>query len=247
MLNFVNNDNFELKILSNDYGADITQNKVIMSYIGENIFFNFIIRMVKESLPLFKFGSGNPKIGIVSGVHGNELPPQIASMFLIEKLMDVSKIKGTIYIVPFASPAATMTNVRRLNHRDMNRSAHIGGSSTNIILNSFLNEEVEFVADFHSTALLSNPGFESVFCSKSPNKESADLARFITTITGSKQITYDNASTSYAGALEDELNINGVPSVTCEVVSENSTVSKGSIERSILQMNAFLKFFDIVL
>lgn len=246
MLNFDNNNDFELKILSHDYGADITHNKIIMNYFEENMFFNFIVRIVKESLPLFKFGSGNPKMGIVSGVHGNELPPQIASMLLIEKLIGLSKFKGSIYIVPFAAPAATMANVRRLNSRDMNRSAHIGGSTTNIILNTFLDEGVEFVADFHSTALLSNPGFESVFCSKSPNMGSLELARFITKHTGSKLIIYDNASTSYAGALEDELNINGIPSVTCEVVSENSTISKGSVERSSLQMDSFLKFFDIV-
>ena len=247
MLSFVNNDNFELKILSEDYGADITQNHVLMSYIEESIFSNFIIRMVKESLPLFKFGEGNPKLGIVSGVHGNELPPQIASIVLIEKLIETPKINGTIYLVPFASPAATMNNVRRLNHRDMNRSAHIGGSTTNIILNSFLDNHVEFVADFHSTALLSNPGCESVFCSKKPNLKSEEIASFITKVSESKLISYDNAGASYSGALEDELNIKGIPSVTCEVVSENSTISKGSIERSMLQMNAFLRFFNIVL
>ena len=92
----------------------------------------------------------------------------------------------------------------------------------------------------NSTALLSNPGCESVFSSKKPNIKSEEIARFITKITGSKLISYDNAGATYKGALEDELNIKGIPSVTCEVVSENATVSKGSIERSLLQMKAFL-------
>lgn len=247
MLSFINNDNFELKLLSKNHGADITRNNILMGYIEESIFSNFIIRMVKESLPLFKFGNGNPKIGLVSGVHGNELPPQIASIILIEKLFETPKIEGTIYMVPFASPIATMNNVRRLNHRDMNRSAHRSGSTTNIILNNFLKEGLDAVADFHSTALLSNPGCESVFCSKNPNLKSMEIANFITKFTGSKLISYDNAGATYAGALEDELNINGIPAVTCEVLSENSTVSQGSIERALFQMNTFLKLFDIVI
>ncbi len=247
MLNLINNDTFELKLLSENYGADITKNKVLMTYFNESIFFNFIIRTVKEALPLFKFGEGNPKVAIVSGVHGNELPPQIAAMFLIEKLFEMPKINGTIYVVPFASPLATKENVRRLKNRDMNRSAHIAGSTTNIIVNAFVDYGIDFVADFHSTALLSNPGYESVFCSINPNLKSKEIANFITESTGSKLISYENAGSSYSGALEDELNIMGIPAVTCEVVSENGAVSRGSINRSRIQMDAFLKLFNIIL
>ena len=50
----------------------------------------------------------------------------------------------------------------------------------------------------------------------------------------------------YKGALEDECNILGIPAVTCEVVSENGQVTPGSTQRSLMQMESYLKYFKII-
>ena len=41
------------------------------------------------------------RLMIVSGIHGNELAPQVASLKLIDVLLKL-KLRGTVYIIPFA-------------------------------------------------------------------------------------------------------------------------------------------------
>ena len=50
---------------------------------------------------MIKIGDMHPKIMIIAGVHGNELPPQIAALWLAEELWG-GNINGTVYIIPFA-------------------------------------------------------------------------------------------------------------------------------------------------
>lgn len=66
-------------------------------------------------------------------------------------------------------------------------------------------------------------------------------------ITSSKIICQERAGTLFTGALEDEANLNGTPAVTCEVVSHNGWVEKGSPERSYHQMRTFLDYVGIEL
>lgn len=66
-------------------------------------------------------------------------------------------------------------------------------------------------------------------------------------ITSSKIICQEKAGTLFTGALEDEANLKGIPAVTCEVVSKNGWVDKGSPEHSYHQMRTFLDYVGVEL
>jgi uncharacterized protein len=238
-------DKNDIIIISKQTGGRIRENENLMEFVPEGATTNRLIKAARYGTPMIKIGDISPKIMLVAGVHGNELPPQIAALWLAEELFE-KEINGTIYIIPFAIPEATMKNSRRFKGFDMNRSAYISGSVSNRLIKTTENLEIVSLADFHSTKPRSNPGIESVFCSKNPCPESFEIAKYITSLTASKIICHNKAGTLYSGAIEDESNIKGKASVTCEVVSENCEVTTGSAERSYLQMVSYLKYFGLV-
>ncbi len=234
-----------ITILTHKTGGIIDNNSNLMDHVSDSEISNSLIKAARYGTPMMKMGNGSPKIMLTAGVHGNELPPQVAALWLLEDL-NGKKLNGTIYVVPFAVPKATMKNSRRFNGFDMNRSSLKNGSATNKILRATDNLGILSLADFHSTKPRSNPGIESVFCSKKPCPESLKIAEHITNDTSSKILCHNIAGAMYSGALEDECNLRYMAAVTCEVVSENSTVRSGSSERSYSQMISYLKYFDIV-
>jgi predicted deacylase len=235
----------KISIISHETRGKIEKNKVLMTRISRNNVINEIVSAAKLGTPLLKLGNGHPRVMITAGIHGNELPPQIAATYLIENLK-ISGIDGTLYIIPFAVPHATMENSRRFKGMDMNRIASKGGFISNNIINTIKTLKVSAVGDFHSTKPGSNPGIESVFCSKIPSNESYLIAKYITDDTSSKIICHKEAGSIYNGTLEDECNLAGVPAVTCEVVSRNGVVDNHSHERSYLQMESYLKYFSLI-
>ena len=235
----------EISIIADDTAGDVTLNQDLTkeftpSEIGEKL-----IEEGKNGTPLLKLGSGPPRIFLCAGIHGNELPPQLAFFQLLNHLEN-KKINGTAFMVPIAIPFATMKNSRRFQGWDMNRKTFKEGYISNTILKTAQKLKVEAAADFHSTQPQSNPGVESVFCSKEPCYDSFKIAKHITSQTSSKIISQEKAGTLYGGALEDELNISKIPAVTCEVVSRNGRVDSGSVERSLLQMKSFLRYFKVI-
>ncbi|HEY0196225.1 MAG TPA: succinylglutamate desuccinylase/aspartoacylase family protein, partial [Methanobacterium sp.] len=194
--------------------------------------------------PLVRIGKGSPRIMLTAGIHGNELSPQIAALMVAQKL-EGQKINGTVFLIPFAVPFATMKSSRRFKGFDMNRTAFKEGYLSNEIIKVAKDLKLDSLADFHATKPYSNPGVESIFCSKKPCLESFKIAEHINKATLSKIICHKNAGTLYNGALEDECNKSNIPAVTCEVVSHNSKVDRGSQERSYLQMIAYLSYFGI--
>ncbi len=235
----------DIKIISKKTGGRVSENETLSAYIPNGAITNRLIKAARYGTPMIKIGDLSPKIMLIAGVHGNELPPQIAALWLAEELWG-RNINGTVYIIPFAIPETTMENSRRFKGFDMNRSAAVAGSATNKIIKTVNNLKVISLADFHATKPRSNPGIESVFCSKNPCPESFMIAKYITKITSSKVICHNNAGSLYGGAIEDESNLNGTAAVTCEVVSENCEVTKGSPERSYEQMMSYLKYFGVV-
>ncbi|WP_414470295.1 M14 family zinc carboxypeptidase [Methanobacterium sp. ACI-7] len=234
-----------INIISHETNGKIEKNATLMEYISHSSISEDLLNAAKIGTPLLKIGKGNPHIMITAGIHGNELPPQVAAINLIENLLE-SQINGTLYIIPFAVPYATMQNARRFKGVDMNRTASKGGFISNNIINTIKDLKITAVGDFHSTKPGSNPGIESVFCSREPTYKSCLIADFITKSTSSKMIRHDIAGRLYNGALEDECNLAGIPAVTCEVVSRNGIVDNNSHERSYLQMEAYLKYFDMI-
>ncbi|MGB9936613.1 MAG: succinylglutamate desuccinylase [Methanobacterium sp.] len=234
-----------ISIVSPETSGKIGKNARLMEYISQSSVSEHLLKAAEIGTPLLKIGNGNPRVMITAGIHGNELPPQVAAINLIEDILD-SKLNGTLYIIPFAVPYATMQNSRRFKGIDMNRAASKGGFISNNIINVIKDLKIVSVGDFHSTKPGSNPGIESVFCSREPSFKSCQIANFITKSTSSKMICHDIAGRLYNGALEDECNLIGVPAVTCEVVSRNGTIDNNSYKRSYLQMEAYLKYFDII-
>ena len=154
------------------------------------------------------------------------------------------ELNNTVYFIPFAAPKASMYNQRLFNSMDLNRASHIKNSISNLIIQKIIDLEIDFVGDFHSTSYNSNPGFESVFASKSPTSESVNMAKHISENVGSKIISFDIAGSTYKGAVEDVCNLKGIPAVTCEVLSPFASVGEGSVLKSLSQMKSFINYFD---
>ncbi len=231
--------------ISHETKGEIEKNIHLMEHASRSEIMDDLVHIARSGTPLLKMGHGFPKVMITAGIHGNELPPQIAAIWLIGNLSRV-ELNGTVYIIPFAVPHATMENSRRFKGVDMNRAASKGGFISNSIIHAIKTLNISAVADFHSTKPGSNPGVESVFCSKNPCYTSYLIAKHITDATSSKIICHKEAGALYNGALEDECNLEGIPAVTCEVVSQNGSVTGKSPQRSYLQMESYLKYFDII-
>lgn len=234
--------NLEMSYVSNFSRGYVSRNRALLDNLELNQLTQFILEKSVFGTPVFKLGNRGNNILVLSGIHGNELPPQIANVRLINELID-SDLKNTIYLIPFASPKSTMNSERLFNDMDLNRSSHIKNSLSNIIVQKVDEWGIDFVGDFHSTAYNSNPGFESVFSSKSPSAESFLMANYISKDVGSEIISFDYAGSSYKGAVEDVCNLRGIPAVTCEVVCPFSSVSEGSVDKSYAQMMSFLSYF----
>ena len=234
----------EFGYVSDRSGGYISKNRFIFDEIELNDLNRFILEKSVFGTPIFKLGDGGTRVLVLSGIHGNELPPQLANLRLINELVD-DDLSSTVYFIPFAAPAATMHNERTFNMMDLNRSAHIKNSLSNLIIQTILDLGINFVGDFHSTAFNANPGFESVFSSKSPSGESYLMASYISQDVGSEMISFDYAGSSYKGTVEDVCNLAGIPAITGEVLSSFSRVAIGSDEKSLSQMKSFLSYFGI--
>ena len=236
--------NLEISYLCDFSGGYISRNKHILKNLELNKLNLFVLEKCVYGTPIFKLGNGNSKILILSGIHGNELPSQIANMKLLNEF--VSKdLNHTLYFIPFASPKSTMNNERTFNSMDLNRSAHIKNSLSNLIVQTIEKLGIHFVGDFHSTAYNANPGIESIFSSKSPTHESIIIANHISQNVGSEVISFDFAGLTYKGAVEDVCNLKKIPAITGEVLCPFASVGAGTVERSYAQMKSFLDYFGI--
>lgn len=237
-------DPVEIRIISPETAGDLRENQVFMKNLREDSLTDKLLDSAREGTPLIRIGEGSPKVMLTAGIHGNEISPQIAALMVAQKL-EGQKINGTVFLIPFAIPFATMKSSRRFKGFDMNRTAYKDGYLSNEIMRVVRDLNLDSLADFHATKPYSNPGVESIFCSKKPCLESFKIAEHINKATNSKIICHKNAGTLYNGALEDECNKLNIPAVTCEVVSHNNKVDPGSQERSYLQMMAYMGYFGI--
>ena len=237
-------DGLEYGYVCDFSGGYISRNRNLFSNIELTSLNKFILEKSVFGTPIFKLGDGEKKILVLSGIHGNELSPQIANLKLMNGLIG-DYLSATVFFIPFAAPKSSMYSERTFNSMDLNRSAHISNSLSNLILKTVLDLGIDFVGDFHSTAENSNPGFESIFSSKSPTPESFLMASYISRKVGSEIISIDFAGAAYKGAVEDVCNLNGVPAVTCEVLCPFSHVQTGSVETSLAQMKSFLEYFGV--
>ena len=125
----------KMKIIISGTGGTVTNNYYIKKNIPQSQLTSQIIALSKKGTPIIRFGNGSgPKVMIVAGVHGNELPSQIAAMKLINYL-NGKHINGTVYIVPFVVPSSTAKNIRYWKGKNLNSVTNVAGTPTNKILN----------------------------------------------------------------------------------------------------------------
>ena len=237
-------DNLEMSYICDFSGGYISRNKNLFKELELSKLTQFILEKCVYGTPIFKLGNSGNNLLVLSGIHGNELPSQIANVKLLNNLL-FKDLDHTIYLIPFAAPKSSMNNERTFNDMDLNRSAHINDSLSNLIVKTVENLGIDFVGDFHSTAYNANPGIESIFSSKSPTPESYLIANYISRDVGSEIIAFDFAGSSYKGAVEDVCNLKQIPAITCEVLCPFASVSEGTVEKSFAQMNSFLDYFGL--
>jgi len=236
----------KMKVIISGTGGDVTKSYYIKKNLPKTRLTTQIVALSKKGTPMITIGNGSgPRVMIVAGVHGNELPAQIAAVKLANYL-NGKKIKGTVYIVPFVVPSSTAKNTRFWKGKNLNSVANVAGTPTNKILKLAKKLKVNVLGDFHSTKPGAVPGKMAVFSTKKPTYESYNIAKYIKKKTGSALIVYTRAGAEYPGALEDASNLARIPAVTCEVLSSHGTVKSGSVTKSYNQMKALLKYKKII-
>lgn len=228
----------DVKFIEDIPGDDVSANNEIMEYLSENPLNNEIIEIGKNGAPLIKLGDGSkPSVMITAGVHGNELPPQIAALNLIREL-DRCSLNGTVYIIPFTAPPASARNAKLFDGKNLNLTADVPGTPTNIILNMAKKLEIDSLADFHATS--THPAKDAVIYH--PSLASSKMAVFV-----NKEAYSELMALIYnPGILIAACNNQQIPSILCEVESPDGEASNKSIEVSYNQMKAFLEFHRII-
>jgi predicted deacylase len=241
-----NTDEEKISVYNWGSQGNIINNILIKNNIPNSQIVNDILDKTKEGTPVVRFGNGiGPIVLVVAGVHGNELSSQVAAMKLINDLNEMDKkeeIIGTVYVIPFVSPKSTAMNERFFNGENLNSIANQKGSITNNILDFCLTMNVEAVGDFHCTQPGGDPGINVIMGAKKPTNGVKEMVVAISKITGLPYMLYDEAGKAYPGALEDNLNMNNIKSITCEVKTPHGEIASGSIDTSYKQMIAFLKY-----
>ena len=227
-------------------GANVLKNKKIKANVPKSALVRKIIRYAKKGTPLIKFKGGKGKVVfITAGCHGNELPSQIAAMRLI-KYLQSHPIKGTVYIMPFMNPKATAANVRDYKNVRLNRMANKKGTISYKTVRLIKKLKANAYGDFHSTRPGGDPGKNVAMGTYEPTNESSTIALYISKKAKVSHIIYKKAGEEYPGALEDEVNLKGIPAVTCEVLSPHGKIKKGSVDKSLLMMKKLLRYASLL-
>ena len=149
----------EYIIFNSKIGGDVTKNSLIDSTIPKTDFTKTIFRMEKKGSLMLKFGNGHgPKLLISAGIHGNETAANIGIMKYLEYIKD-KKIKGTLYVIPFAIPLDTELNTRFYKGTDPNRIANVKGSTAWKIVHYAQNKGIKYILDVHSGGEVTPEGY----------------------------------------------------------------------------------------
>ncbi len=153
---------YKIYYLDKSYGGNILQNPEIADNIPQTALFKKIAEMSKNGRVVVELGEGNGENVLVEAcIHGNEEEASIATMKYLESVKD-KKIKGKLYVVPFAFPANTAKNQRNyiVNAKsyDPNRTANYPGSPGHNIVNFAKKKGIKRILDNHSGGGVSPKG-----------------------------------------------------------------------------------------
>lgn len=228
----------KLDVINDISGAELARNVEIIRHIPETPLNNRIIDAAKNGAPLIRLGDGSkPRVMITAGVHGNELPPQIATFKIVSDLQAVD-LRGTVYIIPFIAPRASAENSKLSEGENLNLVADVPGSPTNTVFKMAQELEITSLADCHATS--THPAEDSVIYY--PSIGSSKIAVYVNKKADSRLLALIKST----GTLIALCNQHKIPSVICEAESTDGMASKESIEVSYNQMKAFLGYNHIL-
>lgn len=231
---------YTITIVDNRTGGNIANNTVIIQHIPKTELSSEILAAAKNGTPMVTFGDGSqPHVMIVAGVHGAELPSQIAAMNLTNELLHL-KTKGTIYIIPFAVPCDTAANTRLYHGKNPNLMTRIQGSPTNLIIQTAVKNNITYLGDFHSSQPHDVPGKNCVI--QYNNKKSQKLAKYMAE---NSNVPLVNAI-PYVGLLTTVSTNKNITSIVCEVLSPHGKVKPKSPEISHKNMISFLQYTRVL-
>jgi predicted deacylase len=245
------NMEFKITVIDSATASRVLGNDTLNRYLVNKGFFRTndfksLIELTVEGSVVFTTENRGDDYLLLAGVHGNELASQAAlTRLLYELYSDKYSLNHTLHIIPFLIPVSTSKNTRNYNGLDMNRNAFVDGP-TKAVVDYGVNVGIKALCDCHSTDPSLQPGENSVFCSFRPLKESYFLAKHIADRTNSKLLPISRAGSVLNGAIEDEANLRGIPSVTCEALEVNGKISDKSVLTSYNQVMSFLDYFDII-
>ena len=238
--------NLKIRIFKWGSKGNIKNNAVLYKKLVKSSLTTAIIKAAKKGTPYIEFGDGDgATVVVVSGIHGNELSSQAASIKLINKLANKTNIKGKIYVFPFVAPSMTAQNTRYYNGKNLNSIANQKGTIPNRIIKFAKSKNAVALGDFHCTRPGGTPGKNVAMGTYAPMASSAQLATYISKKAGVAKIIYSKAALEYPGALEDHCCINGITSVTCEVKTPHGTIASGTIGKSYTMMKYFLRYYKV--
>lgn len=230
-----------VELISSKNGGNIVNNEYINNNIPSSDLIDNITTMASYGTPVVKFGNGeSPVTVVIAGVHGNQLSPQISALQLIDYL-EGKKIKGTVYVIPFAVPSSSESNQKEWNGQNPNKIADEIGSPTNDIVNFAVINNADVTGDFHSSKPGGDPGVDTIMCTQYPTPESYQLAMDISKVSVDFPLNYVIAGWYYDGAVEDTLNLKGIPSITGISVSPHGIITDTAVNTTFNQMIGLLK------
>ena len=260
--------NYKVGVFNWGSKADITVNQALMEGIKHTPLVDTLIDLCKQGTPYIKFGNDNGKtIVLSSGTHGCEIASQVAMFKLIDVLANYGgEINGAIYIFPSLFPEAIANNSRTFNGVNMNSVANIEGMLSNNFIKFAKSVNAVGLGDFHCTrhndgdliipcgtytfeefvGLIKSsefPGTSSVLSTLSPCYESYLIGKFISDDVKYSLVYDQDAGVAYSGAIDDNANLQGIPAVTCEALTNHGIIEYGSPEVSFNMIRSFLKYF----
>ena len=229
---------FNIEIINKSTAGDIRLNNEISKHMPSNKLTDKIYKSSLKGTPLVTLGDGSPpRVMITAGVHGNELSPQIAALKLINELEN-EIIQGTIYIIPFIAPKSSSKNIKLFEDENLNLTANIQGSPTNLVFETAKKKRINYLADFHTTS--TDPAKTCIIYY--PKVASSKIAVYINKSTNFPLL----ALAQHPGMLITLCNLYDIPSVICEVAATDGIATDKNIEESYIQMKAFLQYSSIL-
>jgi hypothetical protein len=229
--NSTTSNNYKIYYLDQNYGGDILKNPEIKDNIPMTSLFRQIADMSKNGRVIVELGEGNGPVSmIIACIHSNEEEASIATMRYLEEIKN-QKIKGKLYVVPFALPQTMQINSRYYTYNgtsyDPNRTANYTGSPGYNLIQLAKKKNVSMIFDCHSGGGVSKSGL--IFYKYDAETKLYNYIHLKSKCTGQK-------IGGIVGSLRKEANNKNIGCITLEVPrDEYKTSEMAKVEYNMLK------------